>query len=136
MKTYLLDTNILSALLRKEPSTLQRFRQAVANDDVLLLSGVVHYEVKRGLLKRDAQKQMATFEYLSNQLAWCDVIQEDGDSAAQMWAERIKVGRPIQDADLLIAVQAKRLGAIVVTDNERDFDGLEVQVENWRKSKE
>jgi len=33
-------------------------------------------------------------------------------------------------------VQAKRLGAILVTDNERDFDGLEVQVENWRKSKE
>ncbi len=136
MKTYLLDTNILSALLRKEASTLQRFRQAVANDDVLLLSGVVHYEVKRGLLKRDAQKQMATFEYLSNQLAWCDVIQEDWDSAAQMWAERIKVGRPIQDADLLIAMQAKRLGAILVTDNERDFDGLGVQVENWRKSKE
>ncbi len=99
MKTYLLDTNILSALLRKEASTLQRFRQAVANDDVLLLSVVVYYEIKRGLLKRDAQKQMATFEHLSNQLAWCDVIQEDWDNAAQMWAERFNVGRPIEDAD-------------------------------------
>jgi predicted nucleic acid-binding protein len=52
-----------------------------------------------------------------------------------LWAERAKAGRPIEDADLLIAVQAKRLRAILVTDNEKDFDGFDVMVENWRGSK-
>ncbi len=132
MTTYLLDTNILSAIIRREAHTEQRFRQAVADDEMLLLSIVVFYEVKRGLLKRDAKKQMVTFEHLANQFAWCDTVQADWEQAAQLWAEREKAGRPIEDADLLIAAQAKRLGAILVTDNEKDFDGLGVVIENWR----
>lgn len=134
MTTFLLDTNILSAILRKETTVEHRFRRAVADDDILLLSVVVHYEITRGLLKRDAKKQMVTFEYLANQLAWCDVIAEDWELAARLWAERFKSGRPLQDADLLIAAQAKRLGAILVTDNEKDFDDLGVKTENWKAS--
>jgi len=133
MKTYLLDTNILSAIIRKEAFAEQRFRQAVADDDVLLLSIVVFYEVKRGLLKRDAKKQTAVFEQLVNQFAWCDVIQEDWIHAARLRVERTKIGRSIEDADLLIAAQATRLDAILVTDNEKDFTDLGVQVENWRR---
>jgi tRNA(fMet)-specific endonuclease VapC len=132
MTTFLLDTNILSAIIRKEALAEQRFRQAIADDDALFLSVVVYYEVKRGLLKRDAKKQMATFEHLVNQFAWCDVIQEDWELAARLWVERTKIGRPVEDADLLIAAQANRLGAILVTDNEKDFDDLGVKIENWK----
>jgi tRNA(fMet)-specific endonuclease VapC len=133
MTTYLLDTNVLSAIIRKETLAEKRFRQAVTDEDALLLSFVVFYEVKRGLLKRDAKKQMAVLDHLANQLAWCDVIQDDWEQAAQLWAAREKIGRPIEDADVLIAAQAKRFGAILVTDNERDFDNLGVRVENWRR---
>ncbi len=133
MTTYLLDTNILSAIIRREELAEQRFRQAIANDNVLLLSAVVFYEVKRGLLKRDARKQMATFERLANQFAGCDTVQADWELAARWWAERAKAGKPIDDADLLIAVQAKRLGAILVTDNAKDFEGLGVKIESWRR---
>ncbi len=133
MTTYLLDTNVLSAIVRREALAEQRFRQAVADDDMLVLSIVVFYEIKRGLLKRDAKKQMAVFEHLADQLAWCDVIQDDWEQAAHLWVERAKLGRPIEDADLLIAVQAKRLNAILVTDNEKDFDNLGVKIENWRE---
>jgi predicted nucleic acid-binding protein len=134
MTTYLLDTNILSAVIRKEARADQRFRQAVDDDDILLLSVVVFYEIRRGLLKRDARKQMITLEHLANQLAWCDVIQGDWEQAAWMWVERAKIGKPIADADVLIAAQAKRLEAILVTDNEKDFDSLGITVENWRKA--
>lgn len=132
MTTFLLDTNILSAILRKETAVEQRFRQAIVDDDNLLLSVVVYYEIKRGLLKRDARKQMVTFEYLSNQLAWCDVIIEDWELAARLWSERFKHGKPIADADVLIAAQARRLDAILVTDNTKDFDDLGVKTENWK----
>lgn len=53
---------------------------------------------------------------------------------AELWAERQRTGRPIADADLLIAVQAERLRAILVTDNEKDFEGLGLRIDNWRKS--
>ena len=133
MKTYLLDTNILSAIIRKEALAERHFRRALADDDVLLLSIVVFYKVKCGLLKRDAKKQMAVFEHLARQFAWCDVVQEDWEHAARLWVERSKIGRPIEDADLLIAAQAERLGAILVTDNEKYFDDLDVKIENWRE---
>ena len=132
MTAYLLDTNILSAIIRREATAERRFRQAVDDDDVLLLSMVVFYEVKRGLLKRDAKKQMVTLENLTSQFAWCDAVLADWETAARMWAEREQRGRPIADADVLIAAQAHRLKAVLVTDNEKDFDGLGVVIENWR----
>jgi predicted nucleic acid-binding protein len=132
MTTFLLDTNILSAILRKETTVEQRLRQAVVNDDNLVLSVVVYYEIKRGLLKRDAKKQMATFEHLANQFTWCDMILQDWELAAHLWAERLRHGKPIADADVLIAAQAKRLDAILVTDNTKDFADLGVETANWK----
>jgi tRNA(fMet)-specific endonuclease VapC len=133
---YLLDTNIISLLLRRDPIVAQRLKDALAANATIVLSPIVFYEIQRGLLKRDAKKQRTFFERLSPKFVWCDLERQDWVEAAQLWAEREQAGRPISDADLMIAVQAKRLGAILVTDNERDFDGLGVQVENWRKSKE
>ena len=135
MTAYLLDTNIVSAILRKDGAVEGRLRQTVPAKDRVWLSAVVFYESKRGLLKRDAKKQMQALERLVGRFEWCDVLQEDWELAARLWAERVKAGRPIEDADLLIAVQAKRLSAILVTDNEKDFDGFDVMVENWRGSK-
>jgi len=133
---YLLDTNIISLLLRRDPIVAQRLEDALAANATIVLSPIVFYETQRGLLKRDAKKQRTFFERLSPKFVWRDLERQDWAEAAQLWAEREQAGRPISDADLMIAVQAKRLGAILVTDNERDFDGWGVQVENWRKSKE
>ncbi len=133
MTTCLLDTNILSAIIRKETRVEKYFREAIANDTGLLLSLVVFYEIKRGLLKRDAKKQLSAFEHLANQLAWCDVVPADWEQAARWWAERLRAGKPIEDADLLIAAQAKRLRATLITDNEKDFAGLPIEIENWRR---
>lgn len=133
MTAYLLDTNILSAIIRKEDVAERRFRQAINNDETLLLSVVVLYEIKRGLLKHAARKQMATFEHLIVHLAWCETLHADWELAAHLWATREKIGRPIEDADLLIAAQVKRLSATLVTDNEKDFANLGIEIENWRR---
>ncbi|MBI5301451.1 MAG: hypothetical protein HY868_04885 [Chloroflexi bacterium] len=61
MTTYLLDTNIISLLLRRNQSVEQRAEDSFVANDVLVLSPIVYFEIKRGLLKRDAQKQSAFF---------------------------------------------------------------------------
>jgi tRNA(fMet)-specific endonuclease VapC len=132
MIAYLLDTNIISALLKKEDEVERRLRETVAMKEMVFLSAVVHYEAKRGLLKRDAKNQMQGLERLVARFEWCDVLSADWELAAHLWVERTKIGKPIEDADLLIAAQAKRLGAILVTDNEKDFDDLGVKIENWK----
>lgn len=123
-EVYLLDTNIISLLLRRDPVIERRLEEAFAANATIVLSPIAFYETKRGLLKRDAKKQMAFFERPSPKFVWRDLERQDWEEAARLWAEREKKGQPIEDADLMIAVQAKRLGAILVTDNEKDFEGL------------
>ncbi len=134
MTAYLLDTNIIAGIFHKEASIESALHQAFDTESTLYLSAVVYYETKRGLLKRDARKQMEALERLVDQFKWVDFLKDDWEEAARLWAERNRKGMPIADADLLIAVQAKRLGTILVTDNEWDFTGLGLQIENWRKA--
>ena len=73
-------------------------------------------------------------EFYSNLVSgWLPVGLEraDWERAADVWAQRHRVGRPIQDADLLIAVIALKTGATLVTNNARHFEGLGLTIENW-----
>lgn len=128
----MLDTNIVTGILKKDARVVSRLRQALTANAAITLSPVVFYEVKRGLLKKDARKQTGFFEQLAGTFHWDDLQRLDWDSAAKIWAEATHIGHsPSSDADLLIATHARRLNAVVVTDNERHFAPLGVQIENW-----
>ena len=129
---YVLDTNIVTGILKKNARVVGRLRQALAANSKITFSPVVFYEVKRGLLKKDARKQLGFFEKLVNTFQWDNLQHSDWDLAAQIWAATSRAGHsPSSDADLLIATHARRLNAVVVTDNERHFAPLGVQIENW-----
>jgi tRNA(fMet)-specific endonuclease VapC len=132
MSRYVLDTNIISFLLRREPRVFARYLQANTPDNVLYGCPIVYYEVRRGLLTRDARKQMVGFEKLFTSFNWQDYSRRDWMLAAALWARRTTGGRPVDDADLMIAVFARNRNAVLVTDNVKDFDGLDVTLENWK----
>lgn len=94
---------------------------------------MVWHEIRRGLLAKDAKLQMRLFEILFDQFEWQDYQRDDWTRAAELWVKRRKQGAPISDADLLIAVFALNRNAILVTNNEKDFIGLGVSIENWLK---
>ena len=129
-QAYLLDTNVMTGILKKDARILDRISQALAADAHLILSPVVFYEIKRGLMRRDARRQLGFFEQLIKTLWWNDLQRTDWQRAAELWADETTRGRPPQDADLLIAAQAHRLKAIVVTANEDHFISLGVKIEN------
>lgn len=131
MRHFVLDTNIVSLIVKREVTVVNRFDTQVTDDDVLLGCPVVWYEARRGLLANDARSQMARFRNLFESFTWQDYTQDDWTLAAQWRANRRAVGRPIADADLLIAVFTYNRNAVLITDNERDFAGLGVSVENW-----
>lgn len=131
MKRYVLDTNIVSLIVKRDVTVVNQFDTQVTDEDVLLGCPVVWYEARRGLLANDARSQMARFRTLFESFTWQDYTQDDWTLAAQWWANRRAVGKPIADADLLIAVFTYNRNAILITDNEKDFTGLGVTVENW-----
>jgi len=131
---YVLDSNILSAYLKKEAGVGRRVKTALQNNAEFLLCPVVFYEVYRGLLHRDAKKQLAFFLQLADAFTWDDFDRQDWEEAAQLWARLYRTGQPTADADLLIGVYALRRGATIVTDNERHFTSFGTTIENWRRS--
>lgn len=128
---YVLDTNIITALLRYDAKPVAYATTAVRGKAEILLCPLVFYETLRGLLYRDANRQMELFLRYAAALTWDDFNRADWQRAAHLWGTLRQQGRPISDADLLIGAYAVERQAIVVTANQRHFDPLGVQTENW-----
>lgn len=128
---YVLDTNILTALLRHETQSVEHTTRAAAANAEILLCPVVFYEALRGLLHRDAQKQKQHLLDYAAVFIWEDFDRADWGKAAELWAALRSQGIQVSDADLLIGVYAMQRQAVVITANEKDFVPLGVQTENW-----
>jgi predicted nucleic acid-binding protein len=130
---YLLDTNVVTQLLKRSPRVVERYRRAPELGAQIYFSAVVYYEIKRGLLHLGAAKQLQQLdEEFKNVLYWGPVSDATWDRAAHLWAECRRQGKPHDDdGDLLIAAQAYVLGAVVVTRNTKDFTDLQISSENW-----
>jgi tRNA(fMet)-specific endonuclease VapC len=133
MTSYVLDTNIVSLILRRNASVNRRFNQVLTPDNLILGCPAIWYELRCGLLARDAKVQMQRFEALFATFEWQDYDSADWHLAATLWLRRRALGIPVGDADLLIGVFARNRNAVLVTDNEKDFVNLDVVVENWTK---
>lgn len=131
MTRYLLDTNILSDLVRN-PQGRVTSRIAEIGPNAVCTSIIVAAELRFGAAKKGSERLSLQLERILGAL---DVLPFDNpaDRAyADLRAHLEAAGTPIGGNDLLIAAQALVSDCVVVTDNEREFarvDGL--RVENW-----
>ncbi len=129
---YLLDTNILSYILRKNLIVDNKLRQVTRNGNQVFLSCITYYEVKRGLLAINATRQLANFQqfYTDYEVLFLDDI-DIIEQACKIHADLKIKGRPIQDADVLIAATAITRGLVLVS-NDSDLLRVEgLSLENW-----
>ena len=132
MAQYVFDTNIISFILRRDSQIIARLNTILTPTNTIIGCPVVWYEIRRGLLATSATAKLQRFEILFATFIWRDLSKADWDLAATLWAQRRSQGHPIEDADLLIGVFASNHGAILVTDNTKDFTDLNIQTESWR----
>ena len=139
MTTYLLDTNACIALINgTELNVRRRFKRAVARESVILLSSIVAFELWYGVAKsqrkdRNAQR-LETF--LGGPLEWALFDEEDARAAGTVRAELETVGRPVGAYDVLLAGQARRRGATLVTSNTKEFARVHgLKWEDWAASR-
>ena len=59
---YLLDTNIVSYILKNNASVNNKLQQVTRQGEEVFISCITYYEVKRGLLALNATRQLAEFE--------------------------------------------------------------------------
>lgn len=130
--SYLLDTNILSAVLRGTPASLLN-RIAVLAPERLCLSSLVLAEMQAGAEK--SQRRAATLGAVRDMTAGMTLIPFDaGDAHAygRIRAALERKGATIGPLDLLIAAQAVARDLVLVTDNLREFRRVPgLHGENW-----
>ncbi len=117
MKTRLLDSDTFSYLLRQREPVALRARDYILRHGSLTISVITYYEVLRGLLYADAQRQLALFEALVRNNPILPLDLAASRKAAQLYAIFRQAGTPIGDADLLIAAIALANHCVLVTNN-------------------
>jgi predicted nucleic acid-binding protein len=130
--TYALDSNIVSYLLKDNDNVYSRYFDALSRGDHCVIPLVVYYEIRRGLKAAGATVKMRSFENICYALGVDELTVADMNVAADIYADRKRKGRPIEDADLLIAAQAVARGHTLVTNNAKHFGGIDgLLLANW-----
>ena len=131
MSAYLLDTNILSDLIRN-PAGLVAQRLAEVGEDAVATSVIVAAELRYGAVKRGSPRLTERVEMLLAEMRVL-AIEPPADVAYGEIRAALEVqGTPIGSNDLLIAAHAHSLGWIVVTANVGEFRRVAgLKVENW-----
>jgi tRNA(fMet)-specific endonuclease VapC len=128
---YLLDTNMVSDLIRHPQGQVTQAIRAVGEPQVCT-SIIVAAELRYGATKRGSPRLTAQLDAI---LAVLEILPFEAPAVAvygRLRASLERDGRPIGGNDLLIAAQATALGYTIVTDNEREFSRIEgLACENW-----
>ncbi|AKL10042.1 TPA: type II toxin-antitoxin system VapC family toxin [Kluyvera intermedia] len=134
-KTYMLDTNICSLIMREQPeAVLKRLEQAVLRNHRTVISAITYQEMRSG-----ATGPKASPRHIALVDAFCARLDAilPWDRAAVDATTDIRValrlaGTPIGPNDTAIAGHAVAAGAILVTNNTREFERVPgLVLEDW-----
>lgn len=132
MNGYALDSNIISFLLRKNKKLQDRVYHEANNGKGVIIPAIAYYEVKRGLIDAQATTKLAAFERLCDMVGIDKIDIETLDEASNIYASLKKIGRLLEDSDILIAASCIVHGYILVTDNIQHLGRIGgLQFENW-----
>jgi predicted nucleic acid-binding protein len=131
--SYILDTNVVSEMTKRtRDESVQAWLDTIAGPN-LYLSVMAFGEIRKGveLLRRRDPRQAAIYE------SWLDRLRHEFRTrvlpvtvaVAEEWG-RLQAMRPLPIVDGLIAATARAHDWTLVTRNEKDFVGLDVETLN------
>ena len=131
MTRYMLDTNIISDLI-KNPQGRAAKRIARVGEDNICTSIIVAAELRYGCAKSSSKRLLKAVDDLLGEI---HVLPFEVPADAEYGGIRSELetaGKPIGGNDLLIAAHAYATGATIVTANTDEFKRIRgLNVENW-----
>ena len=128
----LLDTDVLSGLMRKTPAALNRARTYLADHRRLTISLLTRFEILRGLKAKHATAQLAAFDSFCMNNEVLPITDRVIVLAADIYADLHIRGQLIPDADILIAATALDNSRVMATNNLADFGRIAgLRIDNW-----
>ena len=127
----MLDTNIVSAHFKNNPRIQEKILQVRAEGQAVFISGITYYEIKRGLLYANASAKLSKFERFCKRVPAIVPDLDILEMACKIHADLRARGRPIGDADILIAATAIARDLTLVSNDLDMLNVTEARVENW-----
>ena len=128
---YLLDTNILSALVRVPDGPLRDAIARVGEQNVYT-SVIVASELRFGAAKKGSERLSRQVDAILNALTVASLSVPIDRIYAELRRKLEADGTPIGANDLLIASHAICDGSVLVTDNVGEFSRIPMlDIENW-----
>jgi|HubBroStandDraft_1064217.scaffolds.fasta_scaffold35586_4 tRNA(fMet)-specific endonuclease VapC len=130
-----LDTKaVIAAINRRVPLMRQRLEAALVEGVTIGIPVITLYEMWSGIRKSARPQANATVlaAFLSLDVTPWPFEAEDAEEAGDIRAALERAGTPIGPYDVLIAAQARRRGAVLVTANTAEFMRVPgLQTEDW-----
>lgn len=134
MPNYLLDSNILSDMMRfpAGPAMQTLESRSAEAGNKFVTSVMVACELRYGAVKKNSAKLAQRLDEVLASISVLSLDREIEQHYASIRADLERRGEPIGQNDLLIAAHALALDAVLVTDNVREFERVKgLRVENW-----
>ncbi|MFP4167005.1 MAG: type II toxin-antitoxin system VapC family toxin [Opitutales bacterium] len=129
--THLLDTNILSGLIR-QPRGIVATKIQECGEDRICTSLIVAAEIRYGCLKKGSDRLTAQANAVLNALTILPMEAPADEIYANIRHMLESRGEPIDPNDLLIAAHARSLELTLVSANENEFARVPgLKFENW-----
>lgn len=135
--TFLLDTNVVSELVRPRPDPAVVEWLTEVDEDRVFLSVVTLAELRYGIARlSDGRRRRRLHQWLENDLRQRfdgRILPVEGKIAltwGDVTAECAAQGRPIEAIDALIAATARVYAFELVTRNTTDFEATQVRLRN------
>jgi tRNA(fMet)-specific endonuclease VapC len=128
---YLLDTNIISELVKQPHGTVAQ-KISEIGDNKVCTSIIVASEIRFGVEKRQSKKLSQQVEAILSAIDILPLNSPADTHYAKIRTYLEKAGTPIGPNDMLIAAHGLSLDLILVSANEKEFKRVpELMVENW-----
>ena len=129
----LVDTNVLSETIRPRPNA--GVLRWLAVHPTFALSAITLEELAFGIERLKGKRRVQLYDWFDGLLGKPSptIVPVDGDvalAAGRLRARREHKGRPVAQADMLIAASALVRGLTLVTRNTADFEGCGVALVN------
>ncbi len=131
MTRYMLDTNIISDLIRN-PQGKAAKRIASAGEDAICTSIIVAAELRYGCAKSGSKRLLKAVESVLGEITVLPFELPADAEYGRIRSELEAAGEPIGGNDLLIAAHARATRTTIVTANTDEFKRVRgLIVENW-----
>ena len=125
MKRCTLDTNIITAFLKKDLRVASRVSDYLEYFDRLTINIISYYEILRGLKDLRNEEKLKKFEEFVQENELVSIRKETVVKAAEIYAYLKKQGNLIEDADILMASIAIVEDLVLITNNIKHFERIE-----------